>query len=128
MAADHKSPQSGMCERRADARLIVNAPVEIAGTSNNECPFTERTVIENVSDVGCRFSMRGAVQKGDTIAVRLLAQDRKTHLDEPAKLFEVMWTSRGTSGVMVGARFLRREKADGAKRPQRSGDIKIPAK
>jgi hypothetical protein len=54
--------------------------------------------------------------------VKLLAQDGKTQLDEPAKFFEVMWTSRGTSGVMVGARFLPREKADAANLLQRSSD------
>ena len=128
MAADHKSPQSGMCERRADARLIVNAPVEIAGTSNNECPFTERTVIENVSDVGCRFSMRGAVQKGDTIAVRLLAQDGQSLLDEPAKLFEVMWVEFRTSSLFVGARILSGEKLDKAKLLQNPGGPKLAAK
>jgi PilZ domain len=128
LAADYKPPETDACERRADTRLMVNVPVEITEISDKGRPFTERTVIENISDIGCRFSLRGAVQKGDTVAVRLLAQDGKTHLDEPAKYFEVMWTSRGTSGVTVGARFLPEEKADAAKLLQRSGDIKIPAK
>jgi PilZ domain len=128
LATDHKTPETGSSERRADARLIVNVPVEITEINDIGGLITERTIVQNISDFGCRFSMRGAVQKGDTIAVRLLAQDGKTQLDEPAKLFEVMWTSQSGSGVMVGARFLRRENADAAKLPQNSGDTNPPAK
>jgi hypothetical protein len=128
VAAEHKPPETDPRERRADARLLVNAPVEITKIDDKGRPIAERTFIVNVSDIGCRFSMRGAVQKGDTVAIKLLAQDGRTQLDEPAKLFEVMWTSHGTSSVMVGARFLRREKADAVKLRQGSGGPKPPAK
>ena len=112
---DNKPDETDPTEHRADARIVVNVPVEITEISEKGRQITERTFIEDVSDFGCRFSMRGTVKKGDTIAVRLVSQDGKTVLDEPAKLFEIMWVARKTSSLVVGARILRGEKVDKVK-------------
>jgi PilZ domain len=107
-----KTVESAQVERRRDPRIVVNAPVEITTSNHKDCQITEKTFIEDVSDMGCRFKMRGPVRKGDMISVRLLSQDGKEFLDETAKMFEVMWVARGENIVVVGARIVGAEKFD----------------
>jgi hypothetical protein len=124
---ENKLDEIDPSERRSDARIVVNVPVEITEISDKGRQITERTFIEDVSDFGCRFSMRGTVKKGDTIAVRLISQDGKTVSDEPAKLFEIMWVARKMSSLVVGARILHGEKVDKLKVLLNTRGPKFPA-
>jgi hypothetical protein len=114
-------------ERRTDVRIIVNVPVEIRTIYHKGGEITERTIIDDVSDFGCRFTMRGAIQRGDTVAIHLLAQDGNSVVDEPAKIFEVMWIARDASVVVVGAKILGGEKFDKARLLEQSGNPKHSA-
>jgi hypothetical protein len=115
-------------ERRRDARIVVNVPVEITKIDETGHEITERTFVEDVSDFGCRFSIRETVKKGDTVAIRLLAQDGKSLSDEPVKHFEVMWAARGASRLVVGARICRGEKLDKARLLHEAGNRKLSGK
>jgi hypothetical protein len=128
LETDNKRIETSQRERRTDVRILVNVPVEITTINHKGSQIAERTFIEDVSDFGCRFSIQGAVRKGDTVAVRLLSQDGRNLLDEPAKVFEVMWIARGTSIVVVGARILGGEKFDKDKLTQNSSDPKLLAR
>lgn len=128
MESDKEPTETSQRELRADARIIVNVPVEITTIYHKGSQIAERTYIEDVSDFGCRFTMRGAIQKGDTVAVRLLAQDGESLLDDPARIFEVMWIVRGASSVVAGARIIQGEKFATAKLSQKSDDPGLPAK
>jgi hypothetical protein len=105
-----KSDRTGAAERRRDPRFFVNAPVEITNLDGGVEVAAEQVIIENIGDLGCRFSMRGPVREGDAIAIQLLAQDGARLSDEPVKFFEVMWVAREFEISMVGARIMDGEK------------------
>jgi hypothetical protein len=104
---DDKSVGIDSVDRRMDARMVVNAPVEIMTIRNGREQTSERIFIEDVSDYGCRFSMRGPIEQGDAIAIKLLAEDETNLLDAPTKFFEVIWVLPGTGTSTVGARVLQ---------------------
>ena len=91
--------------RRAERRILVHVPVEVTEVDGEGRSFTERTFIEDVSDFGCRFSTRGLVQQGDTVAVKLLGPHGNSLPDEEPRLFEIMWVARKERGTTVGARL-----------------------
>ena len=115
-------------DRRADKRILVHIPVEITEINAAGHQFTERTFIEDVSDFGCRFSTKGTVQKGDTVAVKLLGPNGKSLPNESPKLFEVMWVAPKTTGLTVGARILQGEKLANAKFPPEHSAPQKPSK
>ena len=125
--ANHKQIDTLQHERRTDVRIAVNVPVEINTIYHKGDPITERTIIEDVSDFGCHFTMKGAIRKGDTVSVRLLSPDGQLLPDEPAKLFEVMWIARGPGIVVAGARILGDGRFDKAKFVQNSSDAQSPS-
>lgn len=112
METENKPIETSQRERRTDSRIVVNVPVEITTIYHKGDAITERTFIEDVSDYGCRFTLRGAIRKGDTVSVHLLDQDGNALMNEPARIFEVMWIARANSVVVVGARSLGGEKLD----------------
>ena len=128
MESENKPDEASQSERRRDARIVVNVPVEITRTDEPGHEFTERTFVEDVSDFGCRFLIRGTVKKGDTVAIRLLTQDGKSLSDEPVKHFEVMWVARRGSILAVGAQICRGEKLDKTRLLHEAGDPKPPIK
>jgi len=101
--------ETPLADRRADLRLAVNAPVEITRSNEQSGATTEKTIIEDVGDNGCRFSMRGPVQVGDTVLIQLLSEDGIAPLNAPAKLFQVIWVKRGEEKSAVGVRSCQAE-------------------
>jgi hypothetical protein len=106
-----------LIEHRAEKRVLVNVPVEVTEIDGEGQPVTERTVIEDVSDFGCRFSTRGPVKQGDTVAVKLLGNNGNTLPDEGPRLYEIMWVAPKQNGSTVGARVLQGEKLASTKFP-----------
>lgn len=97
-------------EQRSEERILVSVPVDITVVDGQTPGTTERTIIEDVSSFGCRFSMRGTVQKGDTVSVLPLATNGKKKPGEQPRLFEVMWVAPKKNGMTVGARLRQGEK------------------
>jgi hypothetical protein len=114
--------------RRAERRILVHVPVEVAEVDGEGHAFTERTFIEDVSDFGCRFSTRGPVQQGDTVSVKVLGPGGKAFPDEEPRLYEVMWVARKEHGSTIGARLLQGEKLTNLKPQPDEGGPKHDAK
>ena len=124
MTEEKSNPNLHLIERRVDRRILANAPVEITELDEEGHLITERTFIEDVSDFGCRFSTRGAVQQGDIVSVKLLGPLGRAIPDEEARLFEIMWVARTERSSTVGARVLQGEKLANAKFPSENGGQK----
>ncbi len=111
-------------ERRVERRLLVHVPVEVTEIDGEGHPITERTFIEDVSDFGCRFSTRGPVKQGDTVAVKMLGHYGNNLPDEAPRLHEIMWVAPKYRGSTVGARLLQGDKLANAKFPPENGGQK----
>lgn len=110
MAEENKTSIVNLANRRAEKRILVNVPVEVTEMNADGQPVTERTFIEDVSDLGCRFSMRRPVRQGDTVAVRILGPNGSSLPDQEPRYYEIMWVAPKKQGAAVGARVLQGEK------------------
>jgi hypothetical protein len=93
-------------ERRADTRLILHAGVEVTGIADSGQQFIERSRLEDVSAMGCRFSIQGAVQARVVLGVEPLGQEGEKLPDEFPHLFVVLWVKQNENRLTVGARSL----------------------
>jgi hypothetical protein len=96
--------------RRAEPRILVHVPVEVTKAGGEGPSFLERTFIEDVSDFGCRFSIRVPVQQGDKVTVKPMGPDGDRLRGEEPSLYEVMWVARNDRTFTVGARLVQGEK------------------
>lgn len=110
MPEDNNASTLHLLNRRTEKRILVNVPVEITEMNAEGHSVTERTFIEDVSDLGCRFSTRGPIHQGDTVAVRILGPYGKSLSDEEPRYYEIMWVAPKKQGATVGARVLQGEK------------------
>ena len=117
MVEDNRPSGINPADRRSEERILVSVPVEITTVDGGGCLHTERTFIEDVSSLGCRFSVRGTVQQGDTVAVMPMGPHGKNIPGEKPRLFEIMWIAPKANGLTVGARLLQGEKLANAKFP-----------
>jgi hypothetical protein len=96
-------------ERRAYKRFLLHSPVEITGVDESGLQFAERARVEDVSDLGCRFSIRGAVHQGSVLGVTPLGPEAENLLDEFPRLFVIIWAKRKGDRLTVGVRSLRED-------------------
>jgi hypothetical protein len=94
-------------ERRAYQRFFLHSQVEIKGVDRSGLQFAERTRVEDVSELGCRFTLRGAVRPGSVLAVEPLGEGGENLADEFPRLFTVVWVKRNKRRLMVGAQSIR---------------------
>jgi hypothetical protein len=57
-------------ERRAHKRFPLHSRVEIAGVDTSGLQFAERARVEDISDQGRRFPIRGTVHDGSILGVK----------------------------------------------------------
>ncbi len=110
--------------RRAETRILVHVPVEVTVIDEQGQMVTDRTFIEDVSDFGCRFTTRGPVKQGDTVAVKILGKYGNSLSDEAPRLYEIMWVAPKDHSHTVGARLLQGEKLANTKFPAGDGGQK----
>jgi hypothetical protein len=112
MAAEENSnSQIFLVERRREEkRILVNVPVEVTIVNGAGAEFTDRTFIEDVSDLGCRFTTRGLAQPGDTVSLKLAGPRGKNLPNEEPRLYKIMWVARNEHSSTVGARLVKGEK------------------
>lgn len=101
-------------ERRAYKRLFLHSQVEITGVDQSGLQFAEHAAVEDVSDLGCRFSIRGAVKGGSILGVKPLGPEGENLSDEFPRLFVVIWVKHKGTRWAVGARSLREEELSDA--------------
>lgn len=96
-------------ERRSHKRLLLHSPVEITGVDESGLQFAERSLLEDVGDRGCRFSIQGAVRQGSVLGVMPLGPEGKNLPDEFPRLFVIIWVKRNGNRLTVGARCLQED-------------------
>jgi hypothetical protein len=65
-------------ERRADKHFLLHSQVEITGVDDAGLQFAERSRLEDVGDLGSRFSIRSAVRQGGILGVDSLGPMART--------------------------------------------------
>lgn len=110
-------PSDASNSRRREARISINLLVEITRYDAAGSVFTERTRIEDVTSVGCRFRTETELQRGDTVSIRALVPGQKSLAGVQSQLFEIMWTAPQGTSSSAGARKLEGEKLANVKFP-----------
>jgi hypothetical protein len=93
-------------DRRTDKRFFLHSQVEITGADGLGFQFAERSHLEDVGDLGCRFSMRNVVHQGSILGVEPLGPEGQNFPDEYSRLFVVVWVKCRADRLMVGTRCL----------------------
>ena len=96
-------------EKRNEQRLAVDVPVEIITYDLEGNMFTERTRIEDITKMGCRFRANAQLQRGDIVLVRPLAASATRLNEGELELYEVRWTSPERGGWTTGTLKLEPE-------------------
>jgi len=86
---------------------LLHTSVQITGVDETGLQFVERSRLEDIGDLGCRFSLRGAVRPGSVVGVMPLGQNGEPLIDELPRLFVVIWIKRKGKRMTVDARSLR---------------------
>ena len=96
--------------RRTERRVLVNVAIEVSFHAENGNEVTERTFIEDVSDLGCRFTTRTAAHQGDTVTLKFVGPAGKSLQSEEPRHYRIMWVAPHGRGSTVGARLITGEK------------------
>ena len=111
MADENDKPRIFLIERRrTEKRVLVNVSVEVTFETGEGNRVTERTFIEDVSDLGCRFTTRAPAHQGDTVSLRFVGPADRRMPDEEARHYKIMWVVPHGRGSTVGARLITGEK------------------
>lgn len=111
MAEENDKPRIFLIERRrAEKRMLVNVSVEVTFETGEGNPVTERTFIEDVSDLGCRFTTRAPAHQGATVSIRFVGPAGRRMPDEEPRHYQIMWVAPHGRGSTVGARLVKGEK------------------
>src|SRR5258708_10850690 len=103
-----------LISRRAEERITVDLLVEITRYDTEGNMLLERTRIEDVTSVGCRFRTQAELQRGGIVSVKALGRGENSRADEQPQLYEVMWAApqgtRWTAGPRkpAGAKLANR--------------------
>lgn len=92
--------------RRENERLILHSPVKIAAIDDSGTQFCESARLEDVSDIGCRFSLRHRLQPGTVVALKPLGPAGEDSSTEPWRLFLVIWVRAASPRATAGVRCL----------------------
>jgi hypothetical protein len=104
--SEEKPPCPVKAERRTDARLALHAQVEVSGIADSGQQFGERARLEDVSALGCRFTIENEVQTRSLLGVEPLGENGEKLSDEFPHLFVVLWVKPNGKRLTVGARSL----------------------
>jgi hypothetical protein len=111
VAEESDKPRIFLTERRkTEQRVLVNVPVEVIFETGEGNRVTERTFIEDVSDLGCRFTTRAPAHQGDTVSLRFVGPTDRRMPNEEARHYKIMWVAPHGRGSTVGARLVTGEK------------------
>jgi hypothetical protein len=103
--------------RRRERRISIDLPVNITRFDSEGNILNERTRIEDVTSVGCRFRTQAEFQRGDIVSIRPIVAGEKSQADDQPQLFEIMWAARQANIWSAGARKLEGEKLANVKFP-----------
>jgi hypothetical protein len=115
-------------ERRANQRFLLHSPIQITGVESSGLQFAERAHVENVSDLGCRFTMRNVVQRGGIIGVEPLGPAGEKPADDFPRLFVIMSVKPKGDPFAVGARCLLEDELTDVRLETRFSVLNFPSK
>jgi PilZ domain-containing protein len=92
--------------RRENERLVLHSPVKIAAIDGSAKQFYESAHLEDVSDIGCRFSLRHLLQPGAIVALKPLGQASEDSSAESWRSFVVIWVRPASPRSTAGMRCL----------------------
>jgi hypothetical protein len=90
--------------RRRGKRVNLRYPVEVTGFDRAGKLFCENTVTTNVSATGCRVELKENVERGNTVAIKMLVKNSAP--DAPVskpQMFQIIWRARKNNVWVVGA-------------------------
>lgn len=93
-------------DRRSDKRLILRSLVAITGIDEAGRQFTEQSRLEDVSDEGCRFSIKRKIERGAVLGIEPLGPSGEKCPDEYARFFVVVWVEYRNGRFSAGTRCL----------------------
>ena len=98
-------------DRRSGSRLTLAIPIQVAGMNSRGELFSEETETINVSETGCRFSLRASeVLVGAVLALRITSRRVNEAAPGRTSFFRVQWCKRDNNGkILVGAMQLQQE-------------------
>jgi hypothetical protein len=105
-------------ESRNEERISVDILVEITWHNPEGNAVTERTRIEDVTSVGCRFRIQVQLQRGEVVSILALSHGKTSLANGQLQLYEIMWSAQEGSRWNTGALRLEGEKLTKAFFPQ----------
>jgi hypothetical protein len=115
-------------ERRAYQRFLLHSPIELSGVEASGRQFAERSYVEDVSELGCRFTLRSPVERGGILGVEPLGPEGEKLADDFPRLFVIIWVKPKGDRFTVGARCLLENELTDICLDARFSDLKIPSK
>ena len=103
-------PTEASDNRRREERISINLSVEMTRYDAAGNVFTERTRIEDVTSVACRFRTQTELPRGATVSITPLVPGQKSLACVQPQLFEIMWTAPQGTNWTAGTRKLEGEK------------------
>ena len=104
-------------ERRHEQCFPLDNRGEIRVIDKDGRLVGEEVILEDWSDVGCRFQTGMRLQAGEIVAIRPLEKDEQDSDGIEPHLFEIMWTNRRIAFWVAGAIKLQGEKLAATKFP-----------
>lgn len=97
-------------DRRKGKRVNLRFPIEVSGFNPQGVLFAENTETTDISESGCRFTLKEFVVRGDVIAIKLRNRQGEDRDSAHAELFQVIWRAQDGELWLVGALKLRNDK------------------
>ncbi len=97
-------------DRRSGKRVHLRYPIEVSGFTRAGTLFAEFTQTMDISESGCRFTLKEPVRRNDVVAIKLLRRHGDPDVMSRAELFQIVWRERGGTHWYVGALKLRDER------------------
>jgi hypothetical protein len=101
------SSEVASVDRRRSRREQRAQEVQVRGFDATGRYFSERTTTKDISEGGCRVTLRTAVTIGTILRVTILASAAGGNGNGAAAQFEVVWTRQQGDSCEVGTRLVK---------------------
>lgn len=89
--------------QRREQRYPLVIPIEVSGIGRDGQPFCENTLTSNVSERGCRFSLKKELEKDAIVAIRVLRTLAGLPGDPRLMMFQIVYIKQEQSAWTMGA-------------------------
>lgn len=96
-------------DRRREARIPLAIPIEVTGFDAGGKFFCEATKTVDISESGCSFSLKRAMERGGIVAIKITAKNRKTKAEQKPFLYQIARSTSEDAHWIIGAAKLQPE-------------------